>query len=225
MNTEKLTELLSFIRDEIEPATTELEKIEDDSRKHLQKLVYTNLVDRFDYAIDQTLLSNCREDALVEEAAKSFEDTISEAELVRLLLNADTIQDALEKKLRSGLRSTILRERHSKKLRMVYSLLSDCKDADYWSVPRVNISTGRILTKIKPTNKKMPYSICGYADWLYSRRNTVVHGGASGNIGANDLKQLKTLFKCEPAKAVVIRLATVTNTANFYKDVVAELTT
>ena len=86
--------------------------------------------------------------------------------------------------------------------------------------PRVNVSTGKILEKIKlQKNIKIPYSICGYSDWLYSRRNSLVHGAGTSSFLPNDKLQFKKLYNCEPAKAFRISLGSVQITAIFYKEV------
>ena len=97
-------------------------------------------------------------------------------------------------------------------------------DQECWNTPRVNISTGAIIDQIKPQNKAIPYSICGYADWVYSRRNSVVHGTGTTKFLKNDLVQLDKLFKCKPAKTIRIQLSSVKTAAAFYKSVVDLLT-
>ena len=87
-------------------------------------------------------------------------------------------------------------------------------------VQRVNVSTGYILEAIKPQLKTVPYSIAGYADWLYSRRNSVVHGAGTNKFLQNDIQQLKKLYKKEPAKTFKIKLSSVQNTVIFYKEVI-----
>ena len=68
------------------------------------------------------------------------------------------------------------------------------------SRPRVNINTGAIVARFKIQNKKIPSSILGYVDWLYSRRNAIVHGGGNVAMLQNDLKHLKDCFHCDVAK-------------------------
>jgi CBS domain-containing protein len=77
-----------FIGKEVKPAIADLGNLAEQQRIHVQKLVYTNLVDRFDTLVDSTLLDNCREGVLVEEAAKDLTGNITEADLVRLLMHA-----------------------------------------------------------------------------------------------------------------------------------------
>lgn len=113
-------------------------------------------------------------------------------------MRSDDLQDALDSKLQDALREAALRARHSRKLSTLFSVLQP--DQECWNTPRVNISTGAIIDQIKPQNKTIPYSICGYADWIYSRRNSVVHGAGTTKFLENDLVQLDKLFKCKPAK-------------------------
>ena len=215
MKTEKLASFLNYLEKEVLPATEDLAKLADANRKHIQKLIYTNLVDRFDAMVDGLLLDNCRSEFLSDEATKGMSQPITEADLVKLLMNSVDLQAAIDEKLKASLRNSVLRERHSRK---VSSLFSTFKiDDSQKNIPRVNISTGVILEKIKPQQSKVPYGICGYADWLYSRRNAIVHGAGSNKFLKNDLVQLKRLYKSTPAATFRIKLATIKNTAVFYQ--------
>jgi len=178
MKTDKLNAFQDFIDKEILPAAAELDRLADRSRRHLQKLTYTNLVDRFDSTIDGVLLDNCREDLLVREASKGLTQQVTEADLIKLLLDSANVQAAIETKVKNALSSSVLRERHSKKLRTLLELFH--RGEDCWNKPRVNIATGEIFQQMTPQRRKIPYSICGYADWLYARRNSLVHGGGPG---------------------------------------------
>src|SRR5260370_38494563 len=60
MNLDAIDALLTFLDTEVSSAVTELGKVAEGSRKHLQKLVYTNVVDRFDPTIDHLLIDNLR---------------------------------------------------------------------------------------------------------------------------------------------------------------------
>lgn len=68
MNKEKIFEFESFLEKEVASATKELEPLPEQSRKHLQKLVYTNLIDRFDSMIDHVFLDNALHEELLKEA-------------------------------------------------------------------------------------------------------------------------------------------------------------
>ena len=217
METVKIDEFLEYVDKEILPATRDLEKLEVRSRKHVQKLVYTNLVDRFDSLIDGLVLDNCRCDFLVTESTKGMGQQITEAELIKLLMRSGDLQGAIDEKLRTALRGSILRERHSRKLEKVFGAFDLV--GDFRGCPRVNISTGKILQRITPQNKSIPYSVLGYADWLYSRRNAIVHGGGKSKFLNNDVAQLGKLYKCKPTGSFRIKLSTISVTAEFYRGV------
>ena len=85
----------SFLKKEISPAVQDIEKLDDGSRKHIQKLVYTNLVDRFDTMIDACVLENCREEAFAKKALENASNPVTEADLYRLLMRGEGLQEAL----------------------------------------------------------------------------------------------------------------------------------
>ena len=217
MKTEAIKDFKKYVDKEILPATKELEKLEDKHRKHLQKLVYTNLANRFDVMIDNAILDNCREGNLLEKAISPMKENITEGRMLKLLMEADTIQDVIEDRLRDSLANTVLRERHSKKLSSLLGVLSG--DEAVWTQPRVNISTGHILEKRTISNKNVPHSICGYADWLYSRRNGLVHGAGTAKILDNDAEQIKKLFKVTVKTQIRLKIGSITNAARFYNEV------
>jgi hypothetical protein len=211
-----------YVEKEIQPATVDIKSLPEKSRVHIQKLVYTNLVDRFDTIIDQMILDNCREDYFVEEALKDGSSSISEAELYRLLLNSDGLQDALRLRLQAGLRNSVLRGRHSQKL-MTLLQLSVPQTNAHKPVPRVNLNNGEILEKLKPQKRPVPQSIVGYADWLYARRNAIVHGAGSRSLLKNDVSQIKRLFQVEVAGSFKIIVGSITSAATFYRRVASIL--
>jgi hypothetical protein len=221
MDLSRLDQFDSYVDAEVLPATADLENLAIAHRKHVQKLVYTNLVDRFDSTVDHTILDNCRADLLAAEATKGLTQAVTEADLIRLLLQAGDLQSALDEKLRTALRNTILRERHSMKLSRLFNAFSGTEFTS--NKPRVNINTGAILNKMTPQSGKVPYSICGYADWLYARRNAVVHGSGSNKFLANDLVQIKRHYQCTPAPTIKIKLNSISVAATFYKGVNAKL--
>lgn len=214
MNTAAVKDFQRFVKKEVLLAIADLGKLSEAQRIHVQKLVYTNLVDRFDTLVDTTILCNCREDVLVDEASKDLTGSITEADLVRLLMHSATLQAALDTKLQGALRNSALRQRHSKKLETLFRVFAP--DLKATGKPRVNPATGEILDEIRPANNRQPLSICGYADWLYSRRNAVVHGGGESKYLENDKAQLKKLFNCQVPATFKIKLSSVQNAATFY---------
>ena len=111
-----------FVEKEIDPAIQDLENLEERNRVHVQKLVYTNIVDRFDTMIDVSILDNCREEGFSELSMKDMTGTVTESDLIKILLQGENLQGALEIKLKNGLRNTVLRQRHSLKLNTLFSV-------------------------------------------------------------------------------------------------------
>lgn len=218
MDLSNVDEFEDYLNKEVKLATSELTKLQENSRKHLQKLVYTNMVDRFDSMIDNKLLANSLSAGLLDEVLSELKTPMSEADVFRLILSGIKSREIIEDRVKSLLSTGVLRTRHSKKLSKLFEL---CKpDENVWNHPRVNISTGKILAKFTPQNNKVPSSICGYADWLYSRRNSIVHGGGSSKMLENDLLQIEKLFKAKPAKTTKLKLSAIEVTREFYLSVV-----
>ena len=222
MDNAPLKNFEKFVKNEITLAVKELkmlgdqDQIEDQSRIHVQRLVFANLVDRFDTMIDLSILENCREEHLADKALKNLTDPITESGLLRFLMGSDNLKNAINLKVKDGLRNSVLRERHSKKLNTLFTVFRP--DVECFA-PKVDVTTGKIVDTIRPQSKDRPYSICGHADWLYSKRNSIVHG--KGNkLLPNDLKQLKKLFKCTVTPGIKTSLASVKNAITFYNGVV-----
>ena len=218
---EEIKEFKGLIDSDIQPALDELEKIEiDASRKHLQKLVYTNLVDRFDYALDKTLIHLLGvNEQFQDEIAKGLKDAVSEGDLFKMLLSGKDFSEVRQTalgKINTALSATVLRSRHSKKLEKLLKTLGVNQD-EYWT-PRVNRATGNICGKMSVQDNRVPLSILGYADWLYSRRNGLVHGGGKKVMFKDDIKYLQEKFNWKATGTVRISLPSIKNAANFYVD-------
>ena len=218
MDLTHINEFEKFLKQEVKEATDELEGLAEGSRKHLQKLVYTNLVDRFDYMIDKTFISNSMHDNLLDDALKKLDSPVTESVVLKLLMNGDNIHQVVELRVQNVLRNGVLRNRHSLKLEKLFQVFGE--DSNFKNKRRVNISTGKILAKFTPPNNKVPTSICGYADWLYSRRNAVVHGGGNSHISQIDLDQLKKIYNADVVKTTRLKLGAITIASAFYQDVV-----
>ena len=220
MDTTHVAEFVKFIEDYITPARTDIIALTDTNRVHIQKLLYTNLVDRFDAMVDSTILSNCRHPDILTKATAGMDKEIRESDLLTLLMDTDSLQEAIDSRLKNSLRLTALRDRHSKKLLFLLQNLCQMNQGVCMNKPRVRLNTGAISdTDIRVDNRDVPQSICGYADWLYSRRNTIVHGGGSSAILQNDKAQLKKLYKCDVANRIRITLQAVDYSVVFYRAV------
>ena len=218
MKTESVQDFQKYVKKDIITASNELEHLAENQRRHLSKLVYTNLVNRFDSMVDQFILDNCREDSILEKGLEPLDKVMKESDILRLLIEAETIQDLIDEKIRSSLSTSVLRKRHSVKLSTLFEVVEESPSS--WKQPRVEIGTGKIRDKVKPSNKKIPCSICGYADWLYSRRNALVHGAGVSKLLENDKKQLEKLYNCKAADRVTVRLSSINTASKFYLDLV-----
>ncbi len=219
MNKVAIQEFQRYICKEVEPAIKDLGNLDEKNRLHIQKLIYTNIVDRFDTMVDSLIIENCREEGFIEKSLADMSGAVTESELVKILIHGENLQGALDIKLKNGLRNTILRDRHSKKLTAVFNVFRT--DINPVTDQKVNPPTGKIASKITPQKAiKIPHSISGYADWLHCRRNSIVHGGGTNKFLANDRTQLKRLYKKEPAIQFSIKLSSIKVTVAFYKDVV-----
>lgn len=216
MDKTALNDFGKYINKEVEPAIKDIGNLQEKNRFHKQKLVYTNIVDRFDTMVDCLVVDNCREEGFIERSLADMSGTVTESELVKILIHGENLQGALDIKLRNGLRNSVLRERHSRKLTTVFNVLQP--EIDPVNAQRVNLPTGKIHAKVAPQKAvKVPYSISGYADWLYCKRNAIVHGGGTNIFLENDRKQLKKLYKKEPAIQFSIKLASVKVMVTFYR--------
>lgn len=83
---------------------------------------------------------------------------------------------------------------------------------------RVNPSTGQIVEKFKVQKRTIPHSLCGYADWLYSRRNIVVHGGGTSEFLERDKIQIKKMYQCKVSTTSKISVASIRVAIQFYTD-------
>jgi hypothetical protein len=217
MNTARIQDFTKFLDKELVPGIADLEKLMDANRKHVQKLVYTNLVDRFDHLVDQLILDNCREEDLISKAFEGDDRNVTESYLINLLLQSQDLQSALDSRLQDKLRLSVLRQRHSRKL---FTLLSLCPEiGNFDKKPRVNPSTGDIVDSFTIQIAKTPHSICGYADWLYSRRNAVVHGAGNSAFLENDKRQIKKQYNVEVPQTFKISLSSIGIAVTFYKAV------
>ena len=217
MNTNAVNEFTSYIEKQILSSVSDIKSLEDKSRKHVQKLVYTNLVDRFDVMIDRSILDNARSDFIIDTITPSMNESVSESYLLRLLMNTDTVQDAIDDRLQSAVRNTVLRKRHSQKLEFLLKLFDKLEYTR--AKPQVQPGSGSIVASAKKTSVNVPHSVCGYSDWLYARRNAIVHGAGRSSFLSNDKKQLKKLYSYNCPQRFRIAIGAITSSVNFYRGV------
>ena len=78
------------------PALEELQGLTDNRRVHLQKLVFTNLVNRFDTMVDQCILDNCRAEYLLNTALKPLTSQVTEADILTLFIKSNSIETVID---------------------------------------------------------------------------------------------------------------------------------
>jgi len=221
MDYRQINDFLAFVDGDIASAVAELKIVAEPSRKHLQKLVYTNVVNRFDSTVDHLFLDNSLEEPMLSEMLEKLDDPLSEGKVLRLIsMSEEDVSGYIRGRAQNVLRNGILRERHSKKLRKLFEVFSPSENCDQ---PRVNPSTGSITGKFKLQIKTIPCSIPGYADWLYCRRNALVHGGRNAKMLSNDITQVQKLYGCKLAANVRIKIGSIRNAVRFYREALAML--
>lgn len=214
MDFSALDNFWEYVEKQIEPSVEDIKKLEDNSRKHVQKLIYTNLVDRFDVMVDHLILENCRSEFVIDAISPSLTETVNEAYLLQLLMNAETVQDAIDEKLKSAIRNSILRKRHSMKLQFLLKLFDRLEYST--KKPQVQPGNGNIAKSAKKTRVNIPHSVCGYADWLYSRRNAIVHGAGSSRYLNNDKVQLDKLYDYKCPNTLKLKIGAIKSSIKFY---------
>lgn len=211
---------LNFCGSDIQSAVQELEKIKTEAnRKHLQKLVYVNLVNRFDYLVDKLLLwLATNNDPLRNEILESVEEeTISRKEVFEIFFMKNNAYDLIIEKIKDLARGSLLRERHSDKL---FKILSKCLEWKSIEKPRVS-NDGKIFAKATK-NKTQPNDIVGYADWLYSRRNSLVHGDGK-KYNQKDREHMVLRYQVNLPDNFRLQLASIKSATTFYESLLKEI--
>jgi hypothetical protein len=222
---DSLNNFEEFADSEIKSAIIELGKIKkEENRKHLQRLVYVELVNRFDSLVDDFLLDfSIKNSGFKNKVLNEIKtDPVFLKDIYEIFLSNNP-QSLVAEKVKAVVSLRFLNQRHSKKL---YILLRDCfewEDTDLQR-PRVNINNGKVFEnfKSKEKHKKIPPSIIGYADWLYSRRNTSVHSNKS-ELLERDYRYIKKSFNVEPSRKTILKLNSINSALTFYKFIVSSL--
>lgn len=208
-----------FAKIEIPAAIKELKVIKTEAnRKHLQMLVYINLVNRFDSFVDTLLLEfSVREGEFKKKVLNETKDEAVFLKDVYEILLSDDPKSAVEERVELVTRARFLSLRHSAKLRI---LLSNCflwqnTDLDR---PRVFTNNGSIFSETKRlTPYRIPDSVIGYADWLYSRRNALVHGDVK-ELADRDVDIMNKKFGAKPAVSISLKISSIKSAMKFYTD-------
>jgi len=205
-----------FSKQDVLVAISELKKIKkDENRKHLQRLVYANLVDRFDILVDELML----ELAVLEDndfhnrvLEKVSNINVSKKDYFETFL-AEEPKLVIENQIKDVVRGEFLRTRHSQKLR---TLLQDGFNVSKLDLDksRVNANDGRIQTTFSRRAKTIPSSIIGYSDYLYAKRSGIVHGTGK-SISKNDAAHLVKNFSAN-TNIIGIKIGSIASAIQFY---------
>lgn len=213
MNTDALSDFTRYVEKQIKPSVTDISGLSNQSRKHVQKLIYTNLVDRFDVMVDHLILDNCRHENIRAQISRQLGDSVKESDLLHLLMDAENLQEAIDNRLKDAIRNTILRKRHSLKVQAALKLFEHIEYTK--SKPYVSPGNGKIISTPKQYQVNVPQSVCGYADWLYSRRNGIVHGTGSSFL-TSDKSRLKELYKYNCPSSFKMKIGATNTAVKFY---------
>lgn len=213
-----------FVKMEITAAVKELNGVGTEAnRKHLQRLVYVDLVNRFDTLIDLLLLKFSVKDGEFKRRVlnETKEDVVFLKDVYEILLAEDP-RGAVEHRIEGVTRAKFLSLRHSAKLRILLSNCLGWKDAQL-DRPRVFTNNGSVFSETKRLKPyKVPDSVIGYADWLYSRRNAIVHGEAQ-KLDAKDADIMFKKFGAKTAVSISLKLSSINSAARFYTDICKNL--
>jgi hypothetical protein len=221
---ETISKFEDFTNTEVGAAVKELEGITTESnRKHLQRLVYVDLINRFDALVDSLLLQFSILDG--EFKKKVLNETKDEAiflkEIYEIFLSEDP-KLAVQQRVEAVTQTRFLNQRHSDKLRI---LLANCffwKDGELQR-PRVFTNNGKIFTETTRLNPyQIPDTVIGYSDWLYSRRNSIVHGDGK-KLASKDIEIMKRKFSSNPTSSMRLQLASIKSAQVFYTDLCKNL--
>lgn len=221
---ETIVKFQDFAGGEVGAAVKELEGIKTESnRKHLQRLVYVNLVNRFDALVDGLLLQfSVREGDFKKKVLnETKEEEIFLKDVYEILLASDP-RLAVQQRVEGVTRARFLNQRHSAKLRILLSASFSWSDSDL-DRPRVFTNNGSVFVDTKRQKPyQIPDSIIGYADWLYSRRNALVHSD-SMKIAKRDIEIMQKKFGAKPATSLNLKIASIKSATKFYSDLCKNL--
>lgn len=208
-----------FAKVEIAAAIKELDNIGTESnRKHLQRLVYIDLVNRFDALVDSLLLKFSVLDSQfkIKVLNETKEEAVFLKDVYEIFLSQDP-KSAVEQRIESVTRARFLSLRHSVKLRLLLSNCFDWSDSDL-DKPRVFTNNGSLFSEIKRLKPyKVPDSTIGYADWLYSRRNALVHGDGL-RLNNKDVEIIHKKFGPKLAVSISLKISSIKSATRFYTD-------
>lgn len=149
------------------------------------------------------------------------EEEVSLRDIYEIFLAEDS-KKAVQSRVEDVTRGSFLNQRHSDKLRILLASCFSWPDTDLQR-PRVFTNNGHIFsdtTRLRPY--QVPDTVIGYADWLYSRRNSLVHGDGK-KLTAKDVEIMKKKFSAQPAPSMRLQIASIKSAQVFYTDLCKNL--
>lgn len=117
--------------------------------------------------------------------------------------------------IKSEVESKYLKKGHAEKL---IWLLKEGFDWHQEELQKPLVSSeGRIKKQAQGKKRNNPTQVPGYADWLYSRRNSIVHGD-SIHLSDKDLVRLNTAYGSNLSSLISLRLNSIKAASYFYMD-------
>lgn len=217
-----ILEFEEFIEQQLRVAIENIRDLRTSARTHIQKLLYTNLVDRFDVTIDKAILTLSKHPPLSNELISSMKDPLNKGDLFDLLLlNEPNRTSKIHHELENIARNSITRGRHSTKLLKLLTILGKSEENNIQNNPCVHVNSGNIGTKLKK-HPQIPNSITGYADWLYSKRNAVVHGNKD-SLSKQDKQHIEKTYRVTLSKNIKFQPGSLMTAMTFYLAIVRKL--
>lgn len=116
--TNRIKNFQKFAEQDVAAAISELKKInKDENRKHLQRLVYANLIDRFDVLVDELLLELATQsnNSFHSRVLSKVADTpVSQKDFFEVMVSDDS-KSIIEEQIKNIVRNEFIRSRHSTK--------------------------------------------------------------------------------------------------------------
>lgn len=216
---EPIIEFKKYLEKDFRPAYKEIGGLDSKNRVHIQKLLYVSLLNRFDSSLDEFFRINSNLDIEgLGSTIKDFMDTpVSTSMLIESLKEGISY---LEDRRRSAIMSDIARKKHVDKARLMLKTIGF--DDKSLNSSRVNNAKGAILKTFKTTTSNAPASILGFIDWLYCRRNILVHSGGGSTFDQSVIERFKRDYK---VNLTTIRLSygALSIADNFYSDLLKSI--
>ena len=198
---DSVADFKKYLEKDFRPAYYEIGRLDDKNRIHIQKSLYISLLNRFDSTLDDFFKSNSNLE--IDDRSATIKADL-EAPVTTKMLKS-TLKEGvgyLEDKRRVAFMGDAARRKHVDKARLMLKTIG-FNDKGL-NNNRVNNLTGGIFNSFETTSSNAPSSIIGFIDWLYCRRNVLVH---SGGRSAFDKSVVDRFQKDYKVKLTTIRIS------------------